>query len=84
MINENTLKSRVGQLWRALLDELSRDHNKKFEQSDLACFVGILLSLGAGLVASWQRWGNPLVDSGRELNVPLKLLHGERLYSEVD
>jgi hypothetical protein len=83
VINENTLKSRVGQLWRALLDELSRDHNKKFDQSDLACFAGILLSLAAGLVASWQRWGNPLVDSGRELNVPLKLLHGERLYSEV-
>ncbi len=83
MIKENTLKSRVGPLWRALLDELSRDHNKKFDQSDLACFAGILLSLAAGLVASWERWGNPLVDSGRELNVPLRLLHGERLYSEV-
>ena len=83
MINENTPKSRVGQLWRALLDELSRDHNKKLERSDLACFAGILASLAAGLAASWQRWGNPLVDSGRELNVPLKLLHGERLYSEV-
>jgi len=83
VIKENTLKSRVGPLWRALLDELSRDHNKKFDQSDLACFAGILLSLAAGLVASWERWGNPLVDSGRELNVPLRLLHGERLYSEV-
>lgn len=83
MINENTLKLRVGQSWRALLDALSRDHNKKFDRSDLACFAGILASLAAGLVASWQRWGNPLVDSGRELNVPLKLLHGERLYSEV-
>ena len=83
MINENTLKSRVGPLWRALLDELSRDHNKKFDQNDLACFAGILASLAAGLVASWERWGNPLVDSGRELNVPLRLLHGERLYSEV-
>ena len=83
MTNENTLKSRAGPLWRALLDELSRDHNKKFDRSDLACFAGILASLAAGLVASWQRWGNPLVDSGRELNVPLRLFDGERLYSEV-
>jgi hypothetical protein len=83
VINENTLKLRVEQLWQALLNELSRDHNQKFDRRDLACFAGILLSLAAGLVASWQRWGNPLVDSGRELNVPLKLLHGERLYSEV-
>jgi hypothetical protein len=35
------------------------------------------------LAASWQRWGNPLVDSGRELNVPLRLLQGQMLYSDI-
>src|SRR5512138_420325 len=40
-------------------------------------------SLAAGLTASWQRWGNPLVDCGREMNQPLRLLAGEGLYGDV-
>jgi hypothetical protein len=36
-----------------------------------------------GVVFSWQRWGNPLVDCGREMNQPLRLANGEMLYSEV-
>jgi hypothetical protein len=36
-----------------------------------------------GLAVSWQRWGNPLVDCGREMNQPLRLLGGEFLYSDV-
>lgn len=36
-----------------------------------------------GVAFSWQRWGNPLVDCGREMNQPLRLAHGEMLYSDV-
>jgi hypothetical protein len=36
-----------------------------------------------GLAVSWERWGNPLVDCGREMNQPLRLARGEMLYSEV-
>jgi hypothetical protein len=36
-----------------------------------------------GVAVSWQRWGNPLVDCGREMNQPLRLANGEMLYSEV-
>jgi len=32
---------------------------------------------------SWQRWIEPYVDSGRELMVPWRLAHGERLYGEL-
>lgn len=49
-------------------------------------FTGLTISLSsvaAGLALSWERWGNPIVDSGRELNVPLRLLHGEMLYRDV-
>src|SRR5215467_10895316 len=46
--------------------------------------VGIIMAtLAAGLSASWMRWGNPLVDCGREMNQPLRLARGEMLYSEV-
>ena len=36
-----------------------------------------------GVAVSWQRWGNPLIDAGREMNVPLRLLNGEMLYSDI-
>jgi len=80
---DNALVSRTGQAWRTLLDTLSHSPDEKLDRSDLACFAGILASFVAGLAASWQCWGNPLVDSGRELNVPLRLVHGEMLYSDA-
>jgi len=42
-----------------------------------------LAAAGAALAVSWQRWIDPLVDSGRELDVPWRLLQGERLYAGV-
>jgi 4-amino-4-deoxy-L-arabinose transferase-like glycosyltransferase len=41
------------------------------------------LAGGASLFFSWQRWINPFVDSGREMDVPWRLLQGERLYRDV-
>jgi hypothetical protein len=75
--------SYAGQTWRVLLDALSLGPDEKVDRKDLTCFAGILASFAAGLAASWQCWGNPLVDSGRELNVPLRLVNGEMLYSDV-
>lgn len=46
-----------------------------------------LLALGclfaAMLLASWQRWTQPLLDHGREMNLPSRILAGEHLYSDV-
>jgi 4-amino-4-deoxy-L-arabinose transferase-like glycosyltransferase len=46
-----------------------------------------LLALGALFVAilaaTWQRWTHPIIDHGREMNVPLRVLQGERLYSDI-
>src|SRR5215470_12333514 len=35
------------------------------------------------ITASWQRWTQPLIDHGREMNLPARVLAGERLYSDV-
>jgi hypothetical protein len=40
--------------------------------------VFLVLSL-----VSWNRWIEPYVDSGRELMVPWRVAHGERLYRDV-
>ncbi len=47
-------------------------------------WAGILAaSFLFGLAVSWERWGNPLIDCGREMNLPLRLARGEMLYSDV-
>jgi 4-amino-4-deoxy-L-arabinose transferase-like glycosyltransferase len=66
-----------------LADLLCENPQPYRSRADLLCFALVLVSFATGLAASWQRWGNPLVDSGRELNVPLRLLRGEMLYSDV-
>ena len=48
---------------------------------DLTWAVVIGVSFVLALLTSWQRWANPIVDIGREMNQPLRLLSGERLYS---
>ena len=35
------------------------------------------------LVVSWRRWISPVTDSGREMDLPLRLMNGELLYRDV-
>ncbi|HLG17748.1 MAG TPA: hypothetical protein VJH03_25110 [Blastocatellia bacterium] len=55
----------------------------RIDRRDLPWAGLIAVSFIVGLVLSWQRWGNPLVDCGREMNQPLRLARGEMLYSAV-
>ncbi len=50
---------------------------------DWAALLALALLFGVMLVATWQRWTHPIVDHGREMNVPLRLLDGERLYLDI-
>ncbi|MFY9573027.1 MAG: hypothetical protein WAV20_16635 [Blastocatellia bacterium] len=55
----------------------------RITKRDLPWVALIIVSFIVGLTASWERWGNPLVDCGREMNQPLRLARGEMLYSDV-
>ena len=55
----------------------------RINKRDLLWVVLIAASFIFGLAASWERWGNPLVDCGREMNQPLRLAGGQMLYSDV-
>lgn len=37
----------------------------------------------AMLIVSWRRWTSPIADSGREMDLPLRLFEGEWLYRDV-
>jgi hypothetical protein len=41
------------------------------------------VAFGALAAVSWNRWIEPYVDSGRELMIPWRLAHGERLYRDL-
>ena len=43
----------------------------------LICYYGLLLGV------SWRRWMSPIADSGRELDLPRRLLEGETLYRDI-
>src|SRR5262245_30443503 len=43
----------------------------------------IIVLFIAMLAASWQRWTQPLIDHGREMNLPARILASERVYSDV-
>lgn len=71
-----------GRLREAVFETLSRPP-EALGRPDIPGLLVVLVSLAVGILASWQRWGNPLVDAGREMNVPLRLSRGEMLYSGV-
>src|SRR5215510_2804573 len=35
------------------------------------------------LISSWERWSQPIIDHGREMNLPTRILTGDQLYSDV-
>ena len=46
--------------------------------------VALLLpAYGLLLLGTWQRWTQPLIDHGREMNLPARLASGETLYQDV-
>jgi 4-amino-4-deoxy-L-arabinose transferase-like glycosyltransferase len=45
--------------------------------------AAIFLTFVAMLLASWRRWISPITDSGREMDLPLRLMKGEWLYRDI-
>jgi 4-amino-4-deoxy-L-arabinose transferase-like glycosyltransferase len=52
-------------------------------RADGLALLALAVLFGAMLIASWQRWTQPLVDHGREMNLPARLVAGEQLYTDV-
>src|SRR5262245_66177720 len=43
----------------------------------------ITLVFATMLLASWRRWISPIADTGREMDLPLRLMNGELLYRDA-
>ena len=55
----------------------------RLTRADGYALVALCLLFLGSLLVSWQRWTQPLLDHGRELNLPARLLAGEQLYMDV-
>ncbi len=54
-----------------------------FEREDRFALLALTALFVVMLAVSWQRWTQPLLDHGREMNLPTRILAGEHLYSDV-
>src|SRR5690349_10157542 len=56
---------------------------RAFGREDRRALLALAALFVAMLIGSWQRWTQPLLDHGREMNLPARILAGERLYLDV-
>lgn len=56
---------------------------RMFDREDRLALLALAVLFAVLLAASWQRWTQPLLDHGREMNLPARILAGEQLYSDV-
>jgi 4-amino-4-deoxy-L-arabinose transferase-like glycosyltransferase len=55
----------------------------RLTRDDLLAAVGLSILFAAILTGTWDRWTHPMVDHGREMNLPARILAGERLYVDI-
>ncbi len=56
---------------------------RAFGREDRVALLTLAALFVAMLAGSWQRWTQPLLDHGREMNLPARIVAGEHLYSDV-
>jgi hypothetical protein len=52
-------------------------------QHDWAALLALAILFLVMLVVTWQRWTQPIIDHGREMHVPVRILEGDRLYVDI-
>jgi hypothetical protein len=49
----------------------------------LLAWLALAMLFFVMLTATWQRWVHPIIDHGREMHLPARLLAGEQLYTDI-
>ena len=57
---------------------------QRLRDSEFLAASTVILAFTGLICASWHRWLSPLTDSGREMDLPFRLLSGELLYRDVN
>lgn len=64
-------------------DAVGGDRQPWFRTADAALLVAVIAVAAVALLQSWNRWLDPIVDSGRDLYIPEQLRHGAKLYRDI-
>jgi len=75
----NHLQSAIRNHSSSIRDPRSAIREQMFRNPQSA----IALVFATMLAISWRRWISPVADSGREMDLPLRLMNGELLYRDV-
>jgi branched-subunit amino acid transport protein len=65
------------------MSQNSRLSARGFSRDDAFALTALAIFFAFNLVGTWQRWTQPLIDHGREMNLPSRILAGERLYTDI-
>jgi hypothetical protein len=65
------------------LARFAEEHDSRLGVKDAVAGAVVAVVFVAMLAATWQRWTHPIIDHGREMNVPARILAGDRLYVDV-
>ncbi len=57
--------------------------NKSLKKQDLIALAIIFCVFTFLLIMQWGKWGNPFVDSSREIYIPTLILQGKVLYKDI-
>lgn len=55
----------------------------RLSRQDASALFAVAVLFVVMLTATWQRWTHPIIDHGREMHVPERLLEGDRLYVDI-
>jgi 4-amino-4-deoxy-L-arabinose transferase-like glycosyltransferase len=58
-------------------------HSRALARQDVRALLALAVLFALMLIGTWQRWTQPIVDHGREMNLPARILAGEQLYVDV-
>src|SRR5689334_2551711 len=51
--------------------------------SELALILLLFIVAALAFTQSYERWLDPIIDTGRDLYIPEQILHGARLYRDI-
>ena len=67
----------------ALPESFTSEQSVFITRRDAPPLLALAALFAVMLIGTWQRWTQPIIDHGREMNLPARLLAGEQLYADV-
>src|SRR5689334_10041450 len=82
-LNEPLMTTIVANRAKAVLGSKILPKTAPVQESEARAACAIAVLFVVMLVVTWQRWTHPVIDHGREIDVPARIVSGEQLYTDI-